>query len=236
MVKTSKMVKFDGTYKGFKKAARKLRRRARKKATRLNNTIVLGKGFPKKMVVTHKYSEIITLTGTSGAMGSYQFSCNGLYDPNITGIGHQPYYFDQLTALYNHYCVIGSKFTAKFTPISAAQPATMVCLFINDDTSVTGAAIDTQEELGTARWKVVPNSTTVPMPPLRVKWSAKKYFGKSVLANTDLQGTVSANPTEQSYFTLCIGSMDKINTTSCYVEVIIEYIAVWKELKDIASS
>ena len=45
--------------------------------------------------------------GAVGIPASYVFSANGLYDPNITGIGHQPRGFDQLMALYDHYVVIG---------------------------------------------------------------------------------------------------------------------------------
>lgn len=32
-----------------------------------------------------------------------------MYDPDLTGFGHQPYFFDQLTDIYSHYVVIGSK-------------------------------------------------------------------------------------------------------------------------------
>ena len=45
---------------------------------------------------------------------------NSLFDPDFTGTGHQPYYFDQFATIYQRYTVIGSKLTATFTPIPAA--------------------------------------------------------------------------------------------------------------------
>ena len=52
---------------------------------------------------------------------------NSLFDPDQTGTGHQPYYFDQFAALYNRYTVLGSKLTAEFSllpsAIATAQPS-----------------------------------------------------------------------------------------------------------------
>lgn len=68
-----------------------------------------------------------------------------------------------------------------------------------------------------------------------LKWSARKYFGGSVMANVNLQGTSAANPTENSGFTLCAQTVDG-TTDSIGYSIDIEYLAVWTEIKDIASS
>ncbi len=56
-----------------------------------------------------KYCEIYTLYSDSVAgniCGTQQaVRLNSLYDPNLTGAGHQPYGFDQLTPLYKSYKV-----------------------------------------------------------------------------------------------------------------------------------
>ena len=66
-------------------------------------------------------------------------------------------------------------------------------------------------------------------------WSAKKFFGGSVLANTNLQGTVSTNPAEQSYYDVGLQST-RGNTVAVAIRVNIEYTAVWRELKEVAQS
>jgi len=73
-----------------------------------------GAGFPQKMVMTHKYCDKVQLTSTLGVITNYLFSTNGLYDPNITGTGHQPAYFDQMTPIYNNYTVIMSRIKVTF--------------------------------------------------------------------------------------------------------------------------
>jgi len=62
--------------------------------------------FPIKLKARLRYSEAITLTtGAAGIAAVNQFRLNGLYDPNLTGTGHQPLGYDQITPLYNKYKV-----------------------------------------------------------------------------------------------------------------------------------
>lgn len=210
------------------------RKRMRPSAMRFKNTVNTGLGFPKKMIMTHKYYDTIKLTSTTSIMSVYQITCNGMYDPDITGTGHQPMNFDQMSALYNHYTVIGSRIKVRFVPSSSLTKAVHVGLFINDDTVTTGSTIRSLAEQQTG--------TMVQLAPLcntsRVlskRWSAKKYFGKSVLANNELQGSPTSNPTEQAFYTFAVEAFDG-GTESLACEIEVEYIAVWKEIKDIAPS
>lgn len=224
-----------------KTKAKSVRRTYRKKYARrakkavINNTMVtLGKGFPKRMCFTHKYVEVVVRNPVT-TMNNYLYSCNGMYDPNITGTGHQPMYFDQLTALYNHYTVIGSKISFKIIPTTAASSAIFYCVSINDDSTVTPTSIQDMQEASSGKGTIIPaGSNNVSYASLT--WSAKKNWGKSLLSNTLFRGNSSANPSEQQYFVLSVGSLDGVTSTPIYFEVVIEYIAVWQELKDIASS
>lgn len=78
-------------------------------------------------------------------------------------------------------------------------------------------------------------STAVRPVVLSYKWSAKKYFGSGVLANDELQGTASANPAEQSDFFI-VSESSGGTTQVLDVEVLIEYIVIWKELKQVSTS
>lgn len=70
--------------------------------------------FPHTMHAVLRYSETITLgVGTVGLPSHYFFRANGIYDPNYTGTGHQPYGHDQYEALYNHYQVMESTMTVR---------------------------------------------------------------------------------------------------------------------------
>lgn len=196
----------------------------------------MGKGFPKKIMMTHRYVESFVNWGsTAGSVFKANISCNSLYDPNRYGAGHQPYYFDQLGAIYNHYTVIGSKITVKLTPITQNTAPTFVGIFINDDTTTTPSDIDSLNELSGKIQKLIgyPSSDTY---TLRSKWSAKKAFGKNILANTLFRGSTSASPTEEQFWTIFMQDAGATQTQSFAVQITVEYITVWSELKDIAGS
>jgi len=68
-----------------------------------------AQGLPAQHMVQMRYCETINLTSTVGALASYEWSANDLFDPNITGAGHQPYGFDQWCVFYNKFTVMRSQ-------------------------------------------------------------------------------------------------------------------------------
>jgi hypothetical protein len=70
----------------------------------------------------------VTGSATVGLVGNVQkYSLNSLFDPDVTGVGHQPYGFDQLctsTGPYSRYKVIGCK-----VKITAVCPDNLVYLY-----------------------------------------------------------------------------------------------------------
>lgn len=232
------MKKTPRSYKSTKKviAPRGTARARGKWAIRDSGTkLGLSIGFPKTLKFKHKYVEQFLLTDAS-TIQNYQFSCNGMYDPNITGTGHQPMYFDQLGALYDHYTVIGSKIKYRVVPSGTAiQNPYKIITWINDDTTSTGDATSFSENKF-AKTRLCTGGVNPSQIILTNKWSAKKFFGGSVMANDELKGTTSANPAEQSYFQISFRTLDGTSTVSVYVLVEIEYVAIWKELKELASS
>jgi len=64
-------------------------------------------GFPDRLRTNLRYSTVIPVPAV--AHYEYVFKANSLFDPDLTGVGHQPTYFDQLAAIYSQYCVLGCK-------------------------------------------------------------------------------------------------------------------------------
>lgn len=64
--------------------------------------------MPRK-VCKLTYSDVIGLTsGVGGIIGTQKlYNLNSLFDPDQSGVGHQPYYYDQMTAMYQRYKVNG---------------------------------------------------------------------------------------------------------------------------------
>lgn len=206
---------------------------------RYNMTAPVGKfsgvGIPQKLLMKHRYCDNFAIsTLAAGAMNIIQFTCNNLFDPLQTGSGHQPMYYDQIAALYNHWCVIGSKITVRISPAAANQVPAVVGLYVEDDATITPTLFGCLEN-AQATHKVLSFNANNPIT-LSKKWSAKKVFGKGVLANTDLQGTASVGPVERSYFTIFVDSSAAVTATSFNLDIQMEFIVVWKELTAIGTS
>lgn len=220
-------------YRKKGKKARKATRRV-KKTNKLMPMVTFGRGFPMKCKVVHRYCETVQLSSTTGVPVTYRLSTNGMYDPNHTGGGHQPLYFDQFVTLYDHYVVLASKI--KVLSIINSNNSATISMLTDDDTTTTAGATpeDFFEQSSGRRPKILaPNIQPV---TLNSSWSASKTFGRSVLSNTDLQGTSATNPAEQSYWTIIFQPLDKVSSATCFITVEIEYTAIWKELRDIARS
>lgn len=69
-----------------------------------------------------KYIEVLAPTGIPTY--SYVFRLNSVFDPNLTGTGHQAYGFDQLSALYNRYRVYYCAYDIVSLPTTGAAVET----------------------------------------------------------------------------------------------------------------
>ncbi len=196
-----------------------------------SNMGTLGRqGFPKKLMVHHKYVDKFTLSVGEGLFGVFLFSCNGMYDPNITGFGHQPVYFDEVSAVYDHYTVFRSSIVLEIPPTTVPINAG---IYIDDDTSTASGTFNAGEQ-ATSSLHVFPSTAVKPLV-LRKSWNAKEYFGGDIFDNDRLSGDTANNPAEQSYFTFyCEGTTGAGFNLSGIVKI--EYEAVWDELRTITES
>ncbi|UAU47000.1 Cap [Chicken proventriculitis-associated circular virus 4] len=196
----------------------------------------VGFGFPRMLKTTLKYAENINILNAAAGGSLQTFSCNSLYDPNITGTGHQPMYFDQLIALYDHYCVVASKFTVVMTGGDGNVTPLQYCLCIDDDATLNAGPI-IQAEYPDSNFGILPTGVSAAPTVRTLYWSARKFFGKDPIGDPELQGTASTSPTEQSTFNISVQPMDGIASTIDFnAAVIIEYTCVFKELKNIQQS
>lgn len=212
------------------------RQRIQRPMRRTNVVRFEGKGLPNQLQATQKYAEFLTLNISGGGKASYLFSCNGMYDPNTTGTGHQPRYFDQYSALYDHYRVTGSKIkvTLYDHTLSSTGPTSRglsMCVFIDDDaTPGLSNQYDEFEREGNVSTTTLANKSSARV--LRKAWNAKRAFG--VKANGDAcEGTSGAQPVEQQFFVISVQA-EPTDIVTLLVEL--EYNATWTEQKSVGGS
>lgn len=207
-----------------------------------------GNPMPTSLDVSFKYVDRITIDAAgSGAIANYIFSANGMYDPDVTGTGHQPTGFDQwlgtssTTGFYNHYHVYKSEI--KVTASSQAADNTgqaVVLLGLSDDTTV---GIDFNTLLENPTYKALhigsvgSGRDTASMSHVA---DMPRYFGiprDSIYAKDDLRGIYSSNPAEGVFFILAVGSNNPtVNPAAVALVVEIVYHAHLSERRELTGS
>lgn len=106
--------------------------------------------FPQKIITQLRYVDQAQLTSTAGAIGMHVWSMNSCFDPNVTGTGHQPQYFDNYSNIYSQYRVLGSKATVRWYPntlaVATAGPAYVGINGSNDAATVSAIAFARAEQ------------------------------------------------------------------------------------------
>lgn len=191
-------------------------------------TVNMGKqAFPKQLRSTLRYADTFNLVSTTGAYAQYLFSANGLYDPNVSGVGHQPRAFDQLMAIYNHYTVVASRITVTLMPV---LDQTIVAVLFKDDDATTNVTncIYAIERKGCSY--ISGNTSDLDTNIMRNMWTAKSVFAGDPLSRDEMQGNVGANPTEVTNYVIAQENLNLETVSNRYL-VTIDYDVVFYELK-----
>lgn len=165
----------------------------------------------------------------------YNFSANGLYDPNITGTGHQPLGYDQMMLMYDHYTVIGAKITVTFINIDATYP--MIVGIKTSDDAQSAQNLSQVIENGNCVYTTIGSyKTDQSIVTLTKKIGLKKFFKKPIVDDT-FSGSVNSNPVEQAYFSIfCANSTDTYDGGGVRINVRVDYITLFREPKLLAQS
>lgn len=216
--------------------------RARGRATpkyKSGRTMQVGRSpFAKSQVVRLRYCELVSINPPGVAASSYIFSANGVYDPNITGTGHQPIGFDEWMLRYNHFTVLGSKMTARFTGQSAAvTDQIFVAVLLKASPTIDTNNFETLVEQNGGKYKFVSGITGANASKVCVsKFSPKKFFSISNPDQSQYRGDAANNPNEQAYYHLIAASTNFQDPVSMAITVVIDYMVLFTEPKPLSGS
>jgi len=187
--------------------------------------------FPANVVVKMRYSGQCENAPGAAAIDDYAFRCNSIFDPDQTGVGHQPYGHDQYQLIYNHYKVLKSKITVTFISTSTTNTgAAVVGIALKDDTTFE-TNIDTIREAKGCRYGIL-----APGGKLKITlgYNAKVQFPQIFQA---ISANFGANPSEEAYYQVFSGPVSGTitpATVSCIVTI--DYTVKCWELKDLGQS
>jgi len=200
------------SYRPRRKVGRKTRKMRR--ATRGPYRAKLGKSmgmtsvpFPQKTFTTLTYVDNRLLQqGSAGTVANYQYCFNDIYDPNYTGAGGQPKYFDTLlgatggSAPYYNFKVHAAKIKVTFYSYTASTVSDVECFIgVQPSTSVSMVPTDMEDILTTPYLIHRAQGQTQNSRPITMSKfvKVKRFYGFKDLDDTTFQGAQNSSPNTQ---------------------------------------
>jgi len=170
------------------------------------------------------------------------FRANGLWDPDQSGVGHKPLYYDEMSHLYQRYEVLSSKMSCcfSFQSTTGAAHVCMVGIAVDADASCATSTMQNFMERG---WPMVSykmmgmnQSNSQCIKWVNQSFSARKFF-RHPKGDSDLSSDVNGLPNEQAYYHVFVGPPNgSTDLASIEVTVKIEYLVRWSRPEEIISS
>jgi len=200
-------------------------------------------GFPKTTAVKLRYITTVLINPPAAQLGYHYFRANSCYDPDYTGVGHQPMNFDMWSALYNHYIVVGSKITVHYAGDGGTSASSQIWgVALTDDVTTTTSPATLMEN-GTTKYRIgnlSSNYGVTRAPNMTKGYSCKKFFNiKNPMDNIRTLGAqITADPSEIAFFSVFGGPLpDTANDLPAQnFTVCIDYIVIFSEPKEQAQS
>jgi len=158
--------------------------------------------------------------------GTQVFSANGLYDPDTTGIGHQPRGYDQIMQMYDHYVVTRAKIEVWGGTIGVAS---VLSIRVRDGVDIASFDLKDVIEDSNGVYKV-----TGQFSPgyVCLEVDVPKFLGRTnPMADPQLKGSDVAIPAEGAFFHVSASTLDAVEGSLNNVIVRITYDATFIEPK-----
>lgn len=199
-------------------------------------------GFGSKYTARLRYVESVSLNPSVTTPAYQVYRANSVYDPNFTGLGHQPSNYDRLTAIFDRYTVIGSKLKVYpvWTGNSNLVPGTLAVKLSEGgvDLATAHAAgginnVLEQPRLTRSLRNLGNAQNFNSRLPLVSTFSATKFFGtKNIVGVPPYSADWNANPNEDAFYEIAYMSPDGLgNPDSMTFRIEIDYIVIFTEPK-----
>ena len=201
--------------------------------------------FPRTARKTLRYADTLLMTSSSGAAFYQVFRLNSCFDPDLTGTGHQPYYFDQFCSSggpYLSYRVLGARVVIEAcidygTPLPGMIVAGPSISSSTPPRSLIGGEVQPMLELpGWTGMQLSPNS---PLRKLKFQFDIGKLFGvpkNGTQIEEEYEALYNANPADVMFFHICFQAADASSSTQAVVSVMIEYDVKFQNVASVSSS
>lgn len=204
---------------------------------------IQGTLIPDRTYVTLKYNEDISLgISAGGLMSNYLFRCNSIFDPNQSGVGHQPLGHDQYANFYKKYMVVASTITCTFKSFDNSETTNAdgsnYTVGISTIQDPSGATTSTTEFMENNRTTYSNVCAQAPYTMVHKKFDPIDFFGlDSILDNEKYGADFGSNPEQQAFWQIGVFQPTAPTTSGrMYVNVAIKYTLALRERVNVGGS
>lgn len=204
------------------------RKTVRKTYKRKSRTVPRTPGPPKYQSVKLRYTHLYLANVLPGNVATQVYRLNSLFDPDYSGVGYQPYYHDQYSALYDNYRVYGCKVYVK---VSCASSTTnmfhpTVLIAPTDQASVSWGNMQNACNARKAQFRnLVPGQS---VSTFKAYYSIADVMGvakREVASDDNYSAAVSANPNSVAYLQVITGNNDATASIAVTWEIRLTFYA-----------
>lgn len=187
-------------------------------------------GFPDRLSVILAYSDTISFSG-SASPSAQVYSANSAFDPNFTGVGHQPTFYDVLQQVYGRYIVKRFKVEVEWSNTTATMPV-VACTSLSDQNNSS----QTVEQLSEGKYAKFTELAVLSGGPASKRqvfpWmDVRKIMGTPNIESDDnMYAAVSASPADLAFVILKCCSIDITTTIVVYAKVRLLLAITFKDL------
>lgn len=209
---------------GYKVKSRSVKRRAfNARPGRVTGLTRSDYGFPDRLLTKLRYADSISLTASTATQS---FRLSSIFDPDYTGVGHQPMFHDQLQLIYGRYRVRGAKITCRVVMrsppslVTAEYGPTLFALIGTDSPSLAYATASEIMEQNNGQFKILGDkSGGTNEVVLTNTFSPARDLGLGK-DDVDTSAAFGANPAQNYYAHLRkIDQGGNASNTTLYVEI-----------------
>lgn len=189
--------------------------------------------IPQRYITKMKYSEQFS----TDANGNYQFNLNSIWDPNRSGVGHQPYGFDTLATLYNRYRVISCGWRIQPIVVSGNTNNIQLAAFPANESNTTILSMAEMRE--NPRVKYVTQTSGGGAVTLAGKTYIPSLVGRTkaqYMADDRYQAAVSTSPAELAILNLLSSANGSDSPNQATFQILLEYTVEFFDIKHLAQS
>lgn len=186
-----------------------------------------------------RYVQDFRYSSGLGAIALAVFRGGSIFDPDFSGVGHQPLGHDEYQNFYHHYTVLGAKLTATWsTEGDGVGDQYIVGIGLRADATVT-SDVELMRELPGTKWANLGGATSGKnFKTLSKFYSVRKFHDvKDIRDNSQFKAAFGTNPAEDAFFHVFAINQNPIDvgsTINCHV--VMTFICVLTEPKNLTKS